>query len=71
MNRFVTTDKAKLDDAFSKMAAESIVYGVKQIGAGYAYGRLHPDDELRLDYDISLLPPNKYWLPYGDCAGRL
>jgi len=45
------------------MAGETAVYGVRQRGPGFAYGRLSPDDELRLDYDITLLPPNKYWLP--------
>ena len=39
-------------------------YGVKRKGTGFAYGRLSGEDELRLELrSITLLPPNKYWLP--------
>ena len=37
--------------------------GVKEKGIKFAYGPLEKADELRLDYDITLLPPKKYFLP--------
>jgi NAD(P)H-flavin reductase/ferredoxin len=37
--------------------------GVKSKGNKYAFGPLESADELRLDYDITLLPPKKYFFP--------
>ena len=39
------------------------VVGVKSKGAKYAFGPLESADELRLDYDTTLLPPKKYFFP--------
>jgi len=39
------------------------VVGVKSKGDKYAFGPLDSADELRLDYDITLLPPKKYFFP--------
>src|SRR3990170_6831401 len=39
------------------------VVGVKSKGSKYAFGPLESADELRLDYDITLLPPKKYFFP--------
>jgi NAD(P)H-flavin reductase/formate hydrogenlyase subunit 6/NADH:ubiquinone oxidoreductase subunit I len=37
--------------------------GVKARGSKFAFGTLESADELRLDYDVTLLPPKKYFFP--------
>jgi NAD(P)H-flavin reductase/NAD-dependent dihydropyrimidine dehydrogenase PreA subunit len=37
--------------------------GVKAKGERFAFGPLQSADDLRLDYDVTLLPPKKYFLP--------
>jgi NAD(P)H-flavin reductase/NAD-dependent dihydropyrimidine dehydrogenase PreA subunit len=39
------------------------VIGVKSRGNKFAFGPLGSADELRLDYDVTLLPPKKYFFP--------
>jgi len=39
------------------------VIGVKARGNKFAFGTLESADELRLDYDVTLLPPKKYFFP--------
>ncbi len=39
------------------------VIGVKSRGNKFAFGTLGSADELRLDYDVTLLPPKKYFFP--------
>jgi NAD(P)H-flavin reductase/formate hydrogenlyase subunit 6/NADH:ubiquinone oxidoreductase subunit I len=39
------------------------VIGVKSRGNKYAFGPLGSAEELRLDYDVTLLPPKKYFFP--------
>ena len=39
------------------------VTGVKSRGNKFAFAPLHSADELRLDYDVTLLPPKKYFFP--------
>jgi len=39
------------------------VIGVKSRGNKFAFGPLESADELRLDYDVTLLPPKKYFFP--------
>ena len=39
------------------------VIGVKSKGSKFAFGPLESSDELRLDYDVTLLPPKKYFFP--------
>jgi NAD(P)H-flavin reductase/NAD-dependent dihydropyrimidine dehydrogenase PreA subunit len=39
------------------------VIGVKAKGEKYAFGPLESADQLRLDYDVTLLPPKKYFFP--------
>src|SRR4030066_1660447 len=39
------------------------VIGVKSKGNKFAFGPLESDSELRLDYDVTLLPPKKYFFP--------
>ncbi len=39
------------------------VMGVKSKGDKFAFGPLESANELRLDYDVTLLPPKKYFFP--------
>ena len=39
------------------------VIGVKAKGDKFAFGTLESANELRLDYDVTLLPPKKYFFP--------
>lgn len=39
------------------------VIGVKSKGDKFAFGPLESANELRLDYDVTLLPPKKYFFP--------
>jgi sulfite reductase subunit B len=39
------------------------VIGVKAKGDKFAFGMLDSADELRMDYDVTLLPPKKYFFP--------
>jgi sulfite reductase subunit B len=39
------------------------VHGVKAKGDKFVFGELHSSDELRLDYDVTILPPKKYFMP--------
>jgi len=45
------------------IAANRNVIGVKAKGDRFAFGKLDSADELRLDYDVTLLPPRKYFQP--------
>lgn len=59
----------KLDKkAFKKfvdglITAKTKVIGVKTKGERFAFGPLENANELRLDYDVTILPPKKYFLP--------
>jgi sulfite reductase subunit B len=39
------------------------IIGVKEKGIRFAFGSIESADELRLDYDVTILPPKKYFLP--------
>lgn len=39
------------------------IHGVKAKGDRFAYGRLNDASELRLDFDVTIMPPKKYFLP--------
>ena len=43
--------------------AEQSVVGVQAKGDKFAFGELKNADDLRLDYDVTILPPKKYVLP--------
>ena len=45
------------------IASEKTVVGVQAKGERFAFGELESADDLRLDYDVTLLPPKKYVLP--------
>jgi NAD-dependent dihydropyrimidine dehydrogenase PreA subunit len=44
-------------------ANESRTVGVVQKGSHYVFSELNSADELHLDYDVTILPPKKYFLP--------
>ncbi len=39
------------------------VVGVKSKGKRFVFDTIDSSEELRLDYDITILPPKKYFLP--------
>jgi sulfhydrogenase subunit beta (sulfur reductase) len=59
----------KLDKEVFKKFVESLVgsgtkvYGVQAKGERFAFGQLANADDLRLDYDVTILPPKKYFQP--------
>jgi ferredoxin len=55
--------KVNFHSAVQKMIRENEVYGVKRKKPRFAFDKLYDADELQLDYDISLLPPNQYLVP--------
>lgn len=55
-------DFANFVDALTKDDLLNVI-GVKSKGNKFAFGPLDSADELRLDYDVTLLPPKKYFFP--------
>ena len=49
--------------AVQKMIQHNVVYGVKRETSSFAFAKLFSSEELCLDYDITVLPPNRYLLP--------
>lgn len=45
------------------IAGDNDVVGVQAKADKFAFGPLESADDLRLDYDVTLLPPKKYFLP--------
>ena len=56
-------DLAGFVDDLIKTKAAGEVIGIKEKGAKYNFGALTSASELRLDYDIALLPPKKFFFP--------
>jgi len=61
--RILTISKIRFQLSVGRIINNNIVYGVKAISVAYDFDRLFSADELCLDYDITLLSPNKYLLP--------
>jgi ferredoxin len=55
--------KADFKGWVNGMIGAGTVVGVKAKGERFAFGELESADELRLDYDVTILPPKKYVLP--------
>jgi NAD(P)H-flavin reductase/NAD-dependent dihydropyrimidine dehydrogenase PreA subunit len=55
-------DFANFVDALIKDDSLNVI-GVKSKGQKYAFGPLDSSSELKLDYDVTLLPPKKYFFP--------
>ena len=65
VNKVKVITKKELDrfvDACVKDGRYDVV-GVKEKGIRFVFGPLENAKELRLDYDVTILPPKKYFLP--------
>jgi formate hydrogenlyase subunit 6/NADH:ubiquinone oxidoreductase subunit I len=62
----VALKKADFISSVQDMIHENVVYGVRRKDPGFAFDRVFAAEELRLDYDITLLPPTTYLLPPRD-----
>jgi len=56
-------DQACLNGWVDSLIQKQRVFGVKADGERFAFGPLCCASELRLDYDVTKLPPKKYFLP--------
>ena len=56
-------DQAALDSWVDALVAKHKVYGVQAAGDRFAFRPLAHAADLRLDYDVTMLPPKKYFLP--------
>lgn len=63
-NRVISKqDLAAFVDELIKTKAAGNVAGIKAQGNKFNFGPLEKSADLRLDYDVSLLPPKKYFFP--------
>ncbi|HIE11196.1 MAG TPA: Ni/Fe hydrogenase subunit beta [Kiritimatiellae bacterium] len=53
----------QMRDWISRLIAERTLYGVQQRDERFVFGRVERPEELRLDYDVTILPPKKYVMP--------
>jgi ferredoxin len=60
----------QLDSWVSAVIQDRKVYGVKAKGDRFAFGPLDSASELRLDYDVTILPPKKYFQPQSEVIAR-
>ena len=58
-------DKKALDSWVESLVAGQKVFGVQAKGDRFAFAELSDASALRLDYDVTMLPPKKYFLPRG------
>ena len=56
-------DQAALNSWVDGIIQKQRVLGVKAKGDRFAFGPLSSSSELRLDYDVTILPPKQYFLP--------
>ena len=61
--QLLSIDKDRFHQSVSSMVEENLVCGVKAKNPGFGFARLYPEEQLRLDYDITVLPPITVWLP--------
>jgi sulfite reductase subunit B len=66
---FVIT-KESLKSMVESLAKEMEVVGVKAKHGKYVYDRIATFEELRLDYDVTVMPPTKYLLPAKETLFR-
>ena len=60
---FRVMDKSRLPDLVRGLATEYEVIGPVARGEAFAFARIDDPDSLRLDYDTTILPPKKYFVP--------
>ncbi|MGQ9674361.1 MAG: 4Fe-4S dicluster domain-containing protein [Chloroflexota bacterium] len=56
-------DQAALNSWVNRLIAKHRVLGVKEKADRFIFGPLSSASELRLDYDVTILPPKQYFLP--------
>lgn len=56
-------DQTALNAWVDGLIAKEKVFGVQAKDDKFAYGELKNASDLRLDYDVTILPPKKYFLP--------
>jgi ferredoxin len=61
--RLKAIQKGNFDDFVQSLIAKYEVVGPKAKNGTFVFDRLESPEELRLDYDTTLLPPKKYLLP--------
>jgi ferredoxin len=69
MGIFISS-KIDFRSSVQKMIQYNVVYGVKRKTPGFAFAQLFGSEELCLDYDITVLPPNRYLLPPSESLLR-
>jgi ferredoxin len=55
--------KPSFQTSIQKMLEENKIFGVQRKTPGYIFQNLLSEKDLCLNYDIAILPPNKYFLP--------
>ena len=55
--------KAALTEWVSELISKTRVFGVQAKGDRFDFAQLASAQDLRLDYDVTLQPPKKYFLP--------
>jgi len=65
MSPIKTISKNDLSNFINKLIADKTfdVVGVKSKGIRFVYDNLENANELRLDHDVTIIPPKKYFLP--------
>jgi len=63
-------DRNALNAWVDALMKKQKVFGVKAKGDRFAFGPLSEAGELRLDYDVTILPPKKYFLPQTEALLR-
>jgi sulfhydrogenase subunit beta (sulfur reductase) len=58
--------KQSMDDWVDALVGSETVYGPQKKGEKFDFKELKSAQDLRLDYDVSLLPPKKYVLPVDE-----
>lgn len=63
-------DETELNSWVNSLIGKQTVYGVKARGERFVFDKLSCASELRLDYDVTILPPKKYFLPQQETIIR-
>ncbi len=69
--RIVVTDKLAFDTAIERLMQQCEIYAVVKKSPSFMFDRLSNTKELILDYDTTLLPPNRYLIPNKDTLMRV
>ena len=62
--------RARLDAWVDSLVQQQTVYGAQAKGDRFAFDRLEHASALRLDYDVTILPPKKYFQPQREVLMR-